>query len=216
MDDLKRRIRAHPAFRGGPADETYWLDLLEVTVREMFPEGLDTLADQIAGFLESHPELWSAHIEASRQDLLAWKTVHTLLKRFRNPRPGSLIVSRDDETSRRGAAALIAWGLDVATGDRTEPPDGSDSRKRALRNGAITATVNGIRDLGELPYESAERRSACHAIADRLGMSYTTVRTIWRNGRRQLQRAREQGLIPPAKKQRRQRALKQPNSHPTC
>ena len=216
LDVLKQRIRAHPAFRGGPADETYWLDLLEVTVREISPEGLDTLANQLAGFLESHPERWLVHIEASRKDLLAWKTVHALLKRFRNRPPDSLVVSEDNEETWRAAAALLnAWGLDVATGDRTKPPDGSDSRKQALRNSSIVVTVNGIRDLSGLPYESDERRSACDAVAERLGMSYATVRTIWRNGQKRLRRAREKGLIPPAKKQRRQRTLKPPNSHHT-
>ena len=206
LDVLKRRIQAHPAFRGGPADEAYWLDLLEVTVREMFPEGLDTLADLTADVLERHPERWWAYIEASREDLLAWKIVHSLLKRFRNRPPGSPVVSEDDEGSWRTAAALlIAWGMDVATGDRKEPPDGSDRRKRALRNRAIIATVNGIRDLGELPYESDDRWSACDAVAKRLGMAYATVRTVWRNGRGKLRSARAHGRIPPSKKQRRQR-----------
>ena len=34
LAELKRRIRAHPAFHGGPADETYWLDFMEWTLAE--------------------------------------------------------------------------------------------------------------------------------------------------------------------------------------
>ena len=49
----------------------------------------------------------------------------------------------------------------------------------------ILAAVNGIHDVSGLPYDfdepkSGEPRTACHAVAERLGMPFTTVRTIWR------------------------------------
>ena len=57
MDDvevLKRRIRAHPAFQVGPADENYWLDFLEVTLEEF--GSYEFMIEQLADSLEQHPE----------------------------------------------------------------------------------------------------------------------------------------------------------------
>ena len=206
MDVLKRRIREHRAFRGGPADETYWLDLMEFALN-MFPEGLDHLADLMASVREHHPECWSAYIEASRTDPLAWKVVHNLFRRLRNRPSDSLTASEDEvEKWRDARERLDEWARDVTAGDRVEPtPPGGDSRKQVSRNGTIAATINGIRDLTGLPYESDERRSACHAVAERLGMKYHTVRSIWRNHRGLLKRARQKGLIPPPTKQRRRK-----------
>ena len=103
--------------------------------------------------LERHPENWSAHIEASRTDPLAWQVVHNLFSRLRNRPPGSLTASEDEvEKWRDARERLNGWALDVAAGDRVEPTrPGGDSRKQVSRNGTIVATINGIRDLGELP-----------------------------------------------------------------
>ena len=173
----------------------------------MAPEGLDHPADFLTPVLERHPENWSAYIEASRTDPLAWKVVHTLFSRLRNRPPSSLTASEDEVEKRQDALErLNGWVLDVAAGDRVEPTrPGGDSRKQVSRNAKIVATINGIRDLGELPYESDERRSACHAVAERLGMKYHTVRSIWRNNQGMLKRARQESLIPPPTKQKRRK-----------
>ena len=53
LAELKRRIRAHPAFHGGPADETYWLDFMEWTLAEFgtYDFRIEWLADN----LKHHP-----------------------------------------------------------------------------------------------------------------------------------------------------------------
>ena len=128
---------------------------------------------------------------AAAQDRLAWKVMEALAR----------LVPRDLPSPN----AVYTWALLVAGGKVQAPPDGPDKRKKAHRNHVIAVTVNGIRDLGQLPYESEERRSACHAVAERLGMPYATVRTIWRGQRPLLTKAREMGLIPPATRLRRAR-----------
>ena len=198
MEDLKGRIRAHPASSGGPPDEGYWLDLLEFTLAEMAPEGLDPIAALTAKMLERHPEKWRAYIAASEKDLLAYKTVGALFSSLR----------------RRGPLEepVQEWAYDVAEGLRPAPKDGSDKRKQALRNAVILAAVNGIHDVSGLPYDfdepkSGEPRTACHAVAERLGMPFTTVRTIWRNRKQDgfWDRARKLGVVPPPRPRQRRR-----------
>ena len=69
---------------------------------------------------------------------------------------------------------------------------------------SLTPSVSAIRDLGELPYEGMDG-SACQAVAGRLNMSHAAVRSIWRKEQPRLRRLRENGLLPPAKKQTRRR-----------
>ena len=198
LDVLKRRIRAHPAFLGGAPDESYWLDMLEVWL-SIIGEECEFIAETLAATTERHPEKWGTYIVASQVDRLAWQILKVLLRRLRKRKPGSLAIPVEHETVWRNAwNRLNGWALDVATDVRVEPkPAGRDSRKQALRNATIVCVVNGIRDLGELPYASDERRSACHAVAERLGMKYYTIRSIWRRGQPLLTRARDHGLIPP-------------------
>ena len=209
LEVLKERVRAHPAARGGPADEGYWLDLLEFCLAE-FGGGLDALAKIYALNLESHPEKWQAYIAASRDDLLAFKTLQVLLANMRGKKPGSISVSPEEATVWRVALkSLDGWAQDVALENIKKPKDRPDKRKWMLRDASIAATVNGIHDLSGVPYEfdepkSGEPRSACHIVADRLGKPYATVRSIWRKERDLLNQAREHGLIPsPRPKQRR-------------
>ena len=208
LEALKQRIRAHPAFRGGPADEDYWLDMVEVCLAES-PGGLDALAETQALIIESHPENWQAYIVASRVDLLAYKTLQVLLTNLRGKKPGSIKVSPEEaEVWQVALDGLNRWAQDVALEIIQKPKDGPDKRKLRSRNTIIVAAVNGIHDVSGVPYEfdepkSGEPRSACHIVADRLGMPPTTVRSIWRKERSLLKRAREHGLIPPPRPKRR-------------
>ena len=212
MSDLEiliDRIRKHPAARGGAADEGYWLDLLEFCLAE-FGGGLDALAKMYALNLERHPEKWQAYIAGSRDDLLAFKTLQVLLANMRGKQPGSISVSPEEAVVWQAALnSLNSWAQDAALENIKKPKDRPDKRKRMLRDATIAATVNGIHDLSGVPYEfdepkSGEPRSACHIVADRLGMPYATVRSIWRKERDLLNSAREHGLIPqPRSKQRR-------------
>ena len=194
---LKSRIRAHPAFRGGPPDEGYCLDFLESVLAGIALEGLDPIADLNAAVLERHPEKWGAYIAASEKDLLAYKTVQVLLRNLR--RQGSV------------EGPVQEWAYDVAEGLCTVPTGGPDQRKKMLRNAAIIATVKMIGDVSGIPYEfdeprSGEPRTACHVVADRLGMKFATVRTIWRNGNKDAlwDRVQELGVPRPRRKGRSQ------------
>ena len=197
LNVLKRRIRAHPAFLGGPPDEAYWLDMLEVWL-SIVGEGYEFMVETLAANMERHPEKWGPYIVASQADRLVWQTLAVLLRRLRKRKAGSLVIAVENEAVWRDALdRLHGWALDVASGIRVEPkPAGRDARKQAMRNATIVCVVNGIRDLGELPYASDERWSACHAVAKRLGVKYDTIRSIWRRGQPLLTRARDHGLIP--------------------
>ena len=199
--ELKRKIRAHPAFRGGSADETYWLDFMEATL-SLHPDGYDTTAEIMAGAALKRPEIWPGYVEASRDDLLFWKVVQELVRLVRSG------VLEGHNVSVEALECLNEWALDVATGERIEPPDRSDTRKLMMRDATIVVTVNGIREVSGIPYEfdeprSGKPRSACHVVAHRLGWEYTTVRSIWRKGRPLLKRAQEHGLVPPSRKRTR-------------
>ena len=209
LEALIERMRAHPAFSGGPADEEYWLDLLEFSLSE-FGGGLDALAQTLALNLERHPERLQAYIERSRDDLLAFKTLQVLLANMRGKQPDPISASPDEAVLWLAALnSLNGWAQDVTLEIIKKPKDRPDKRKRMIRDAAIAATVNGIHDVSGVPYEfdepmSGEPRSACHIVADRLDMPYTTVRSIWRKKRDLLDRVREHGLIPqPRPKQRR-------------
>lgn len=196
MDDLKRRLEAHPAFHGGQPDEAYWLDMMEFVLAS-FPEGLAAPAAILARVALGHPEKWPLYALAASQDPLAWKIMETL----------ACLVPRD----LRAPNAVYTWALDVAGGKRQKPKDRPDKRKNGHRDSTIAVTVNGIRDLGRLPYASDERRSACRAVAERLGMSYTTVRSIWRRTKPLLERARGLDVIPPPRRQSRSAAVPSAN-----
>ena len=212
MDNLEvliDRVRTHPAARGGPADECYWLDLLEVCLEE-FEGGLDSLAKMLAINLERHPEKWEAYIAGSKDDLLAYKTLQALLTNVRSRQLDFVNASPEEMLVWHAAQNILnGWAQDVALEIIWKPKDGPDKRKLALRNAMIAAAVNGIHEVSGIPYEfeepkSGEPRTACHVVADRLGMSFGAVRSIWRKERELLNQAREYGLIPqPQQRQRR-------------
>ena len=211
LDALKARIRQHPAFRGGAADETYWLDLLEVCLHEVVPQNLDGIAEHLAAVHERNSERWLTYISASENDLLAWKVLQALLRRLMKREPGSLVICDEQEPIwRAGLNGLNQWAREVAVGDRREPSDHPDRRKHLPRNGMIVAAVNGIREVSGIPYErddsqSGEPRTACHVVAERLGWTYSKVRTIWRRNRYLIDRQRQSGRMPPARKRTRSR-----------
>ena len=121
------------------------------------------MAESFAVSWEQYPERWNAYIAVSQVDRLVWEALMVLLRRLRTRKPGSLVIPVEHEAVWCDALSrLNGWGLDVATGVRVEPrPRGRDARKLVMRNCAIVCAVNGIHDLGELPYASecaVERR----------------------------------------------------------
>ena len=201
LAELKRRIREHPAFHGGPADEAYWLDYTEAMLA-LFPEGHDTMAEIMAGVALKRPEIWPAYVEASNSDLLFWKIVRVMV---RLSRPGA---SESYNVPEDAFQCLNEWALDAATEVRREPKERRDERKMMMRNLTIVIAVHGIREVSGIPYEfdepkAGDPRSACHVVADRLGWTYGKVRSIWRKGRPLLERAQKQELVPPSRKKTR-------------
>ena len=200
LEALKRRIGEHPAARGGPADVTYCLDLLQVALASSFVD-LDGQAELYAAVHHRNPQMWFAYIAASREDPFAWKVLQALLRRLKHEEPESLGASEEQlPIFRVGFDALNNWAREVASGELQKPQRrGRDRRSLQVEDAGIVATVNFIRDHSNLPYEG-EDSSACQVVADRLGMAYATVRTKWQKGQSLLRRARERGRIPPSKK----------------
>ena len=197
MDDvevLKRRIRAHPAFQGEPADEDYWLDFLEFTLEEF--GSYEFMIERLADSLERHPEKLPAYLYGSEKDRLLWDVLHALVPRLW--RGGKVVFP-----------ALIKWWMDVTTGVLVKPKHGGKVvRKNTMRDLSIVAAVNGIRDVSGIPYEFDEPNfttphTACHVVARRLGMPYATVRSIWRKKRSIVGRARAHRLVPPPRARKR-------------
>ena len=96
-------------------------------------------------------------------------------------------------------------------GVTTKPIRGGEhDRKNQMRDVIIAATVNMVHHVTDLPYEFDETskpgrvpRTACHSVAERLGMPFNTVRTIWRKNRDDVDLARGDGGVPPARGRRR-------------
>ena len=203
LEAVRHRIVEHPAFHGGPADETYILDWLEwnLSSEGFTSDKLDEVADRIASIQEGNPQRWLHYVAHSHTDLLAKKIVQALIRRLRMRGVG-VPSDAPDAVTAEGMNTLCRWALAVATGDRPEPPAPRGRPKEPVRSAVIAWAVSAIRDLGELPYEGMDG-SACQAVAGRLNMSHAAVRSIWRKEQPQLRRWRENGLLPPAKKQTR-------------
>ena len=190
LAELKRRIRAHPAFHGGPADEIYWLDFMECTLAEFGT--YDFQVEFRADMLSRHPEQVPTYVVASESDRLAWDVL-------------SRLVPLLWRTERVMPAVLLEWWMDKTTGIRDRPrSSGKHGRRNRMRDLTIVTAVNGIRNVTDLPYEfdessGREPRTACHVVAERLGSPYESVRSIWRKNRSIVKRARAHGLVPPAR-----------------
>lgn len=185
MADLPLGLGEFAAYRGGPPDEDFWLDMLAF-VWPRFTKGLDAFASFDADLLEKDPKSLWVYIENSRRDPLAWKTLEALLRRRSSLVARAAAAPADDWTIwQEGLFPLMGWACKVASKDLKEPPlpQGRDFVEDMLRNAAIRATLRKIHDCSGRPYTSTdhEDHSACGMVAQRLpGVPYATVRTIWR------------------------------------
>ena len=106
---------------------------------------------------------------------------------------------------------LVEWWMDFTMGVIKKPiRGGRHDRKSQARDVIIAATVNMVHHVTDLPSEFDETskpgrtpRTACHSVAERLGMPFNTVRTIWRNNRDYVDLARGDGGVPQARGRRR-------------
>ena len=196
IEVVERRMRAHPAFTGGPADEGYWLDAMQCTLASL--GRYDAMVELRVDGLEQSPEGIEWHIAASSRAGFHWDVLDTLARRL--------------WTGGKGLPPkLTAWWLDATTGVTKKPSRGGrHDRSNTMRDAIIVTTINAIHDVTDLPYDFDETskpgrapRTACHSVAERLGKSYATVRSIWRKSRFLVDHAREIGRIPPARKRQR-------------
>lgn len=104
-------------------------------------------------------------------DYLSWLIVQELVAYL-----------REHDLERLKRPPLFDWVLDVALDICPEPPrpKGGDWRLSRYRHLLITAIVRGIKALptNSLPIWRERGGSICHLVADRTGLSPTTVREI--------------------------------------
>ena len=157
-----------------------------------FVEGLlkvvshERTIEMFVASLVQQPELVMTCINASKKDRLVWKILTLLLRKLRLQQvPIDLSNEQECEQWKAARRALNAWAVDAHVGILKEPrPRGRDKRWNGLRDAGIAVAVDGIRNLGARPATSKlPGRSACHAVANRIGLSYEAVCTIWQNNR---------------------------------
>ena len=169
---IEERKRLYPNRSDMPQHLTEWLESKKRLI-EAVSEGLDSRvkyhAERFPGALNSPIEVGLA-----RRDQL----VHRMLKEIlRNLRSDG---KQDDRAILNNLPDFtITWILDVVTGKCVEPKS-VGRNKNLTRDYQIYQMVVGVHDTMKLPYESDERYSACHEVADYLEVKYGKVRTIWR------------------------------------
>ena len=190
-------MRAHPAFTGGPPDEGYWLDSLQCVLASRGT--YESMVEDYAARLERNPEQAERYVRASLVNRVYWDVLEIFVREMWT-------------NGRNLQLTLIDWWMDATTGMTQKPRHGGkQTRDNFMRDVLIVATVDAIRNVTDLPYEfdepkpGEEPRTACHSVAERLSMPYNTVRTIWQNSRFHVDCARNEGLIPAARKRRRRR-----------
>ena len=167
----------------GNDGEEPWLNVAEVLLKHV------SRKQTIEMFVQSvvqQPELVMAYINVSKKDRLVWQVLTLLLRKLRLQQvPIDFSNKQECEQWEAARRALNAWAVDAHVGILKEPrPRGRDKRWNGLRDAGIAVAVNGIKNLGARPATSNRPgRSACHAVANRIGLSYEAVRTIWRNNR---------------------------------
>ena len=129
--------------------------------------------------LNAIPDAWPDIVDAAKYNQLAYGILKEYLRLLR------IDEKQDDKTFINNLPdSMISWIIEVATGQRVEPKSvGRNKNTNLLRDRLIAISVRLVHDNMELPYESDERYSACHEVADYLDMKYGKVRTIWRKWR---------------------------------
>lgn len=172
---IEERKKLYPDRGDRSPHLTEWLESRKRLIEAM-PEGLDAIVKYQA---ERFNRALNSPIQVglARRD----QVVHRMLKEvLRNLRSGD---KQDDrEIINNLPDFAITWILDVATGQCVEPKS-VGRNKNLSRDFQISQMVVSVHDTMKLPYESDERYSACHEVADCLDMKYGKVRTIWRKMR---------------------------------
>lgn len=199
MDDngpVERQTHVDPAFTGGSEAATFWLDCMERVLAKggSYEATVEFLTDALA----QNPGQIGWHIDESARAGLSWDVL-------------DMFVRRQWTSGKPLPIETAVWWLDATTGVTKKPiRDGKRDRRNLMRDSIIAMTINTIHDVTDLPYEfdepskpGREPRTACHLVAERLGMPYHTVRSIFENQRPSMIKARKNGRLPPARKRRR-------------
>ena len=181
VDELRRRLEREPKSR--EEEEQRELDHMELMIATVSCNREEAAKRIARRFARLEPKTWKAWIAQSERDPVAWRVCQHLVGELLQDAP------RDTDPAPPPVLAdspLMHWALRVAQGLLTEPkPPGRDPIKNFFRNYVVASTVQGICDIGIRPATSNKPGwSACHLVADRLGLSYEAVRTIWRRAPR--------------------------------
>ena len=171
---IEERKKKYPDRSDRPAETKEWLEY-ERQLIEVVPLGLDAYVKHQAerSKLALNFEL---EVNLARRDQIAYRVLKEVLKNRRSDDKQD-----DREILNNLPDFTITWVLDVATGECVEPK--SVGKKKSMytsRDLHIGQMVECVHETMKLPYESDERYSACHEVADYLDMNYGKVRTIWR------------------------------------
>ena len=175
---IEKRKRENPDRSDRPPEFKEWLEYTNHLYKTI-PTGVDSIAKYLAGSFSNSLNAWPQIIDAAGRNQLAYRMLKEILMYLRNDG------KQDDRTILNNLPdPMITWILDVATGQSVEPKKvGRNSITNLLRDNIIVQMVEAVHDAMKLPYESDERYSACHEVADYLDMKYGSVRTIWRKKR---------------------------------
>ena len=162
-------------------EEQRILDFMEFSIIRSPEYSRGHLAQRIAKDNLDKPDEWLGWVAASSDDPLAWKVCVALLEKLCEPGP-----ERGRRWARLFLSPLLVWALDVAEGTRKEPRKrGRDPYVNNYRDIIIFTFVAAVRDVGLRPATtSSTGKSACHLVAERLNLSYQTVRNIWQDGKK--------------------------------
>ncbi|MXW03562.1 MAG: hypothetical protein F4Z81_00680 [Gemmatimonadetes bacterium] len=178
LEIIKERKEAYPDRSDRPPEVSERLEALKLMIGHSI-EDKDSTVRFGALILNTIPDARSSIGEIARESQLAYRILQEYL----------LLLRIDEKLDDRKLInnlpdSVIAWILEVATGQCVEPKSVGRSRStNLLRDRFIAISVILVHDNMDLPYESDEKYSACHEVADYMDMKYGSVRTIWRKSR---------------------------------
>ena len=162
--------------------EAAWLDFMEQALTLDFAQcGLDGLLPLLANAMEVDDQ----DIAIADHDPVYWRILQAVLA---EKRASGIAIN----------GPLQEWAFDVAEGKRTQPTRSQGQDRNLGRDMLIACTVAFIRDLGRpvATSDKGEGGSVCHIVSERTknaakrtstksaakreGLSYETIRRIWR------------------------------------
>lgn len=193
---LRKRVSKHRHYtRGKARDEALVLDEMGLMLHTPADQ-VDTLVDRYAVMLLAVPKRAQPYVDAAARDWFAAAVVNRLRAlqwtvRWWSPRRWT----RPQRALRR---RLESWQADLDSGKVTRPrrKPGGHRSLNLYRDTVIAAAVIELNEYCGLPHESHGARSGCSAVADRLGESYATIRTVFRSLRQVRQLAEQAGEVP--------------------